>query len=159
MFHFETNWIFAASAERLWQELVDLPNWPTWLADFRSVQVIESPVGAGSGIDSEMNVGTRYAITYRGSLPYSFRFVLEATSFEAPHRIELRSTGDLIGMGTWQIARTAEGCTATYIWQVTVANLFFQRLMVVPWLRSLAEQNHHRTMDRAYTALKRRLQG
>jgi uncharacterized protein YndB with AHSA1/START domain len=150
MYHFVTNWYFQAPIERVWKEIEDTSNISEWLTDFRKV----SP----RNVQTEEHRPVDIDVEYRGDLPYTFRFRLRVVKVEPPHLLELEATGNLIGRGKWVLQTQDQGTAATYFWDVTVANPFFALFVKLPWFKAITERNHNATMDRAYQALKQRLQ-
>ena len=149
MYHFITKWYFNAPIESVWQEIEDTSNISGWLTDFRKVSPCNS-TNDRSSVDID--------VEYRGDLPYTFRFNLRVVKVAPPHLLELEATGNLIGRGKWVLETQGKGTSATYFWDVTVANPFFALFVKLPLFKAITEQNHNATMDRAYQALKQKLQ-
>ena len=150
MYHFITKWYFNAPIDLVWQEIEDTSNISRWLTDFRKV----SPRNVSTKDQRTVDID----VEYRGDLPYTFRFNLRVVKVEPPHLLELEATGNLIGRGKWILETQGQGTAATYFWDVTVANPFFALFVKLPLFKAITEKNHNATMDRAYQALKQKLQ-
>ncbi len=143
-YHFKTEWHFRAPLERVWNVVLDIQNYPPWWKNFRRVRLVR-----GDG----KSVGSVIACEVRGSLPYSLNYRLEV--LEATHlkHILLRSTGDLVGTGSWEFSEPAPGASqAVYYWDVATTNPILN--LVAPLARGALARNHERVMANGYDALR-----
>jgi len=149
-YHFVTKWFFKAPIERVWEEIVDISSWPSWWASWKkAVYQGASPLQLGSVIDHEV----------RGALPYCVRFRAVVTRFQPPHRLEIASSGDLVGTGSLILDPQDHGTTLTYYWDVGLSNPLLNFLDKLPFTRALLEKNHDYVMDDGYRGLKKRIEG
>ena len=147
-YRFVTQWFFDVPIEQVWEAIADSERWSEWIQDFRHVAVrLLEPSGEKV-----------FDIEYRGDLPYSFRFTLTPTCVEAPHRMELDASGQLVGTGCWTLVTKEEGTVVTYVWDVGVTNPIFSLLARLPFIKALTENNHNATMARAEQALRQQLE-
>jgi uncharacterized protein YndB with AHSA1/START domain len=149
-YHFVTNWYFRAPIDRVWATLTDVKAWPAWWpswkrAEFRGPELLSQP---GSIVDNEV----------KGSLPYSLRFTTEVTLIQPPERLEIRSSGDLVGSGSWVLERRDDGTAVTYTWDVGTANPVFNVLGKLSFVRAMIEKNHDFVMDEGFRGLKQRVE-
>jgi Polyketide cyclase / dehydrase and lipid transport len=150
IYHFVTHWSFEAPIDRVWAEIIDGTTWPEWLQDFRKVTPRQT--------NAQAEIGAIVDIEYRGDLPYTFRFSTEIIELNSPHLLTLKAFGDLIGQGKWQLEDQGNYTIVTYYWDVSASNPIFDLFMKLPFARRLSEQNHNKTMERAFQSLKTRLQ-
>ncbi|PZD72858.1 hypothetical protein C1752_03372 [Acaryochloris thomasi RCC1774] len=146
-YRFVTQWFFHAPIEQVWERIIDSEHWYQWIQDFRGVTVKTHPVSSEKVFE----------INYRGDLPYSFNFTLMPILIDAPHRMELKASGELEGTGCWILVEEDDGTAVTYIWNVGVSNPMFSLLTRLPWVKALTENNHNATMARAEVALRQLL--
>ncbi|HWF35360.1 MAG TPA: hypothetical protein VG295_08300, partial [Solirubrobacteraceae bacterium] len=75
----------------------------------------------------ELGIGELDRFTWRSLLPYSLAFDLRVTRVVRPYLLEGRATGELDGVGTWQLYE-GQGTAVVYDWRVRTAkpwmNLF-----------------------------------
>jgi len=149
-YHFVTKWFFQAPIERVWEEIVDVPSWPSWWACWEKATFHGSapPLKLGSVIDHEV----------RGHLPYCVRFRAVVTLFQHPHRLEIASSGDLVGTGSLILAPQEQGTAVTYSWDVDISNPLLNLFGTLPFVRTLLEKNHDYVMDQGYRGLKGRIE-
>ena len=150
MYHFVTRWFFDVPLEKLWQEVQEVEAWPEWFRSFKYVKIRdpEPVLRLGSVVDCEV----------KGFLPYTLRFQIEVTSFEPPHIMEVAASGDLIGGGKWVLEDREGGTSATYYWDVATTNPILNLLSRLPFAKALVERNHDYVMNKAYLALKPRVE-
>jgi uncharacterized protein YndB with AHSA1/START domain len=148
--HFVTNWFFRAPVERVWEEIVDIPSWPSWWASWRKAAFhgSASPLQLGSVIDHEV----------RGDLPYSLRFRTVVTRFEPPQLLEIESSGDMVGTGRLVLEPRDHGTAVTYNWDVGLSNPLLNLLGKLSFTRAMLEKNHDYVMDEGYRGLKKRVE-
>lgn len=150
-YHLVTNWHFNAPIERVWEDLVQVGEWPTWWSCWRKAQYRggEAQSKVGSIIDNEV----------KGTLPYSLRFTTEVTLIQAPHLLETKSTGDTVGSGKIVLEEAEGGTDVTYYWDVATANPVFNVMGKFSFVRKMIEQNHEFVMEAGYRGLKSRVEG
>jgi len=76
IYHFTTQWHFAAPVDRTWFVVLDIERYPGWWKNFRRVKVVK-----GDG----RSVGSVVECVVRGSLPYSLTYALEVLEAERPY--------------------------------------------------------------------------
>jgi len=150
-YHFVTKWFFHASIERVWEEIVDIPSWPSWWVGWKKTVFHGSapPLQLGSVIDHEV----------RGALPYRVCFRTVVTLFQPPHRLEIASSGDLVGTGSLILDQQGHGTAVTYFWDVGLSNPLLNFLGKLSFTRILLNKNHDYVMDEGYRGLKKRIEG
>jgi Polyketide cyclase / dehydrase and lipid transport len=149
VYHFVTHWFFEATIDRVWAEIIDGTTWPEWLQDFRKVTPRDP--------NAQAEIGAIVDIEYRGDLPYTFRFSTEIIELHPPCLLTIEAFGDLTGQGKWQLEAQENNTIVTYYWDVSASSPIFDLFMKLPFARRLSEQNHDKTMERAFHALKTRL--
>jgi len=149
-YHFVTTWFFHSPIERVWEEIVDIPSWPSWWTSWKKATFHGSvpPLQLGSVIDHEV----------RGRLPYCVRFRTVVTVFQPPHRLEIMSSGDLAGTGTLVLDPRDHGTGVTYCWDVGLSNPLLNLLGKLSFTRALLEKNHNYVMDEGYRGLTARIE-
>jgi hypothetical protein len=148
-FHFETNWLFPAPINRVWQEIVAVPDWPDWWRGWRQATLAGSPTAVTPGVTIHHAV--------RGFLPYTLCFTTEIVEMQPPQRLTLQATGALVGQGCWQLHQNGQGTAVTFTWDVAAGNPWLDRLGALPFTRRLLEANHNTVMKRGYAGLRNRL--
>ena len=150
LYHFVTKWVFHAPVERVWEEIVDVPSWPSWWTSWRKVVFHGSapPLQLGSVIDHEV----------RGRLPYRVKLRTIVTLFQPSHRLEIASSGDLVGTGVLILDPQDQGTAVTYSWDVGLSNPLLNLLGKLSFTRALLEKNHDYVMDEGYCGLKARVE-
>jgi uncharacterized membrane protein len=88
-----TEWHVDAPADRVWDALLRVREWPTWWKGFRSVDVLED--------GEESGVGMQVRQRWRSLLPYTLMLELEILRVEQRRLLEGRSSGDMEGTCTW----------------------------------------------------------
>lgn len=116
---FLTTWLLDAEREDVWDALWDSERWPEW---WRGVtEAVETDPGTPCGI------GRRGSYEWRGRIPYPVRFSVVTTAIERPWLLEGEASGDLAGIGRWEIHERDGLSVVTYAWTVAVAK---------PWMRA-----------------------
>jgi uncharacterized protein YndB with AHSA1/START domain len=149
-FRFLTRWQFAAPIDRVWVAITDVARYPEWWPGVREATVL--------GPDRAIQVGQVTQLAVRGSLPYTLHFRTEVVDLAAPERLVVRSTGDLIGRGEWNLTPVEGGTVATYLWEVTLQKPGFGLFSRLPGVRRLLESNHERVMAQGSVNLSRLLE-
>jgi hypothetical protein len=90
-------------------------------------------------------VGSVREYTWRSRLPYNLTFVLETTRIEPQRMIEGRASGELEGVGVWQLGPAAGATHVRYDWQVRTTKRWMQWL--APVARPLFAWNHDVVME------------
>lgn len=136
-YHFVTIWQIDAPLNQVWEALIHSEQWPSW---WKAVeQVVELEPGQPNGIDNIR----RY--TWKTPLSYKLTFTTRTTCAEAPIRIEGIASGDVEGMGIWQLSPTEQGTAVRYTWQVETTQPWMNALAKL--IRPLMEWNHHQVMQ------------
>jgi uncharacterized protein YndB with AHSA1/START domain len=108
-YEFLTTWCTDAPIEDVFDLLKDSAGYPRWWKSVVSVDRLEDGDAAG--------VGARDRFTWRSVLPYSLAFDLRVTRVKRPYLISADATGELEGVGTWQLYE-GDGVAIVYDWRV-----------------------------------------
>lgn len=147
MYRFETRWSFDATRDEVWAVIGNICGYPAIWSDFKRVQV---RVGDGRSVGSIIEAETR------GKLPYSLNYALEVMESREPEHILLKSTGDLIGTGRWELkAAAAHATDVTYYWDVATTRPILN--LVAPLARGFLARNHDQVMARGLAAFSAQL--
>ena len=136
-YHFVTLWRVHAPADRVWEAIVAVEQWPRWWPNVVHVAPLEPADADG--------VGGLFRIHWTTRLPYSLAFDFTTTRAERPTRLEGTASGELEGEGRWRFTE-AEGSTLVrYDWIVRT-NKWWMNLLA-PVARPLFAWNHDQVMS------------
>ena len=144
-YSFLTIWQFDAPIGRVWDVIIDAARYPEWWKYVASVEAI-SP-------GDERGVGLMQRTRWTTALPYGFIVDMRVVRSDPPHLLELLATGDLEGVGRWELSEDAGGTTVRYTWQVRTTRLWMN--MVAPFIRRAALWNHDVMMTEGGESLAR----
>jgi hypothetical protein len=146
-YSFATKWTFNFPIHEVWQVIGDICRYPEIWSDFRRVKV---RVGDGRAVGSIIDAETR------GRLPYSLNYTLEVVESDEPHHVLLKSTGDLVGTGRWELRENGPTETrVTYYWKVATTNPILN--LLAPLFKGALARNHDEVMARGYDAFSNEL--
>ena len=144
MLRLRSTWRLPAPAERVWEVLERVEDWPRWWPGMDAATVVREGGTA--------TVGERVHLVVRSPIGYRLRFGVEIVAAEPPRRATARVVGDLVGTGEWRVEPAAAGCAATIRWHVVpVRPAMRTALRVLAWPLVWA---HGRVMQRGETALR-----
>lgn len=143
---FTTRWRVGASIQRVFDQIVDVDAWPEW---WRGVIRVDTLAAASGG------VGARHRFVFRSRLPYSVTFDILVTEVEQPWLLAGVATGELEGVGRWELAPDGDATLVTYVWNVRTTRWWMN--LVGPIARPLFEANHDQMMTWGLDGLGRRL--
>lgn len=144
---FITSWLFRAPIERVFAELEDVEQWPSWWPGVLAVEVL-TPGARGK-------LGMRTCNTWKSVLPYKLTFEAELVRYEPPHLMEVAARGELVGRGRWELTTERDRTRAVYHWQVATTRAWMN--LLAPIARPLFKWNHDLVMAAGGAALARRL--
>ncbi len=134
-FFFVTLWRLEAPIARVWEAIHASERYPDWWPNVLSVSVLEA--GDASGL------GRVERSVWKTELPYSFTFETRVTRIEKPRVIELAASGELEGIGRWELAEARE-TVVTYTWAVRTNKPWMN--LVAPLARPFFVWNHKAVM-------------
>jgi uncharacterized protein YndB with AHSA1/START domain len=108
-YEFLTTWCTDAPIQDVFDLLHDSAGYPRWWKGVVSVDRMEQ--------GDEMGVGALDHFTWRSVLPYSLGFDLRVTRVKRPYLIAGHASGELEGVGTWQLYE-GDGVAIVYDWRV-----------------------------------------
>jgi hypothetical protein len=132
----------------VWNELDSPEDWPVWWRGVERVELLRPRTDS-------LGHGALRRYTWRSRLPYRLTFTMETTLVERYSRIEGRATGELEGIGRWQLSHAAGITHVQYDWHVEVKKQWMRWL--APMARPLFKWNHDVVMEWGRQGLLRRL--
>ena len=133
---FTTLWLVEAPIEPVWDAIFNSDSWPSWWPYVARVDDLQSGDARGLG------AVRRYTWTTR--LPYRLVFESTVTHVEAPHLLEARVRGQLVGSGRWSLTSTDTGTLVRYDWNVRTGVTWMNALAFIA--RPLFAWNHDAVM-------------
>ena len=146
-YEFVSLWRIPAPIEAVWEAIFHSERWTTWWSGLE--RVVELERGDANCI------GCVRRFTWRGWLPYTLVVDMRVTRVEPPVTLESLATGELEGVGTWQLAGEDAGTVARYTWNVRTTKPWMNAL--APVARPLFQWNHDAVMRGGEQGLKRLL--
>lgn len=144
-YHFISHWRVRGTAKGVFsvlQDPCDLPRW--WPSVYHSVTETD-----------QKQDDTTYEMATTGWLPYALTWELHPIEKDVPYRIELESTGDLVGPGIWQIENDGQMVDVTYDWDIRAEKPLLRWLS--PIARPIFKLNHQWAMEKGEESLQREL--
>ncbi|QOR37757.1 polyketide cyclase [Billgrantia diversa] len=146
-FEFDTAWDLDAPIEAVFDALTDSLHWPDWWPGLEDVREIEA--------GDEHGIGRTQCFVWKSRLGYYLRFHIRITRVRSPWLIEGKASGDVAGIGSWQLHEQQKGTRIRYLWQVRTARPWMGLLARVA--RPLVVWNHHVMMREGRAGLARHL--
>jgi uncharacterized protein YndB with AHSA1/START domain len=144
---FITVWRFRASIDAVWEALSRPEEWPSWWRGVESVDLVD-PGGADG-------LGSVRRFTWKSRLPYRLVLEMQNTQVERPHRLEGRATGELEGVGRWDLRQEGEWTTVQYEWRVRTTKAWMN--LLAPLAKPFFVWNHDVIMAWGGEGLAQRL--
>jgi uncharacterized protein YndB with AHSA1/START domain len=135
-YHFLTTQELQAPIEQVWDALRDFARYPTWQTQIVQAQLLES--GGQDG------VGDKIRLTVKGRLPFALTFDITVTQADPPRTLEVRSLGELEGVGRFTLSQHEATTTARYTWDVRTTKRWMN--LLAPLARPFFERNHNGVM-------------
>ncbi len=146
-FQLVSEWHLAAAPEDVWEVLGEAESWPQWWPDIRRVQRLRP--------GAENDEGAVRRTWWTSHLPYGFVIDFTTRAAERPHLLVLEASGDLVGMGRWEIDAIPFGTRVRYVWQVLPHKAWMRRM--APFLAPVFAWNHHAVMRDGAVGMARHL--
>lgn len=146
-FHLVSEWYLAAPPGAVWAVLDAPEAWPQWWPEIQRVQAL-----ASGGSDRE---GAIHRTWWTSRLPYGFVMDFTTRAVEKPQLLVVEATGDLVGIGRWELAAVPVGTRVRYTWQVFPHKAWMR--WSAPLLAPLFAWNHHAVMRDGAAGMARRL--
>ncbi|MCE9665514.1 SRPBCC family protein [Halomonas sp. M5N1S17] len=146
-FDFDTTWHIEAPIGEVFNALTDSLHWPDWWPGLIDVQ----PLVAGN----EYGIGRTQHFVWKSRLGYHLRFDIRITRVFEPCLIEGMASGDVAGLGSWQLHEENLGTRVRYLWQVRTVRPWMGLLARVA--RPLVVWNHQAMMREGHAGLIRHL--
>jgi hypothetical protein len=126
-------WRIPAPLIGVWEAFLEFDRWPEWWRGLEEVVLLRPARGP-------YGVGAVRRCVWRSRLPYRLECEVEVTDVEPMRRIEVRSRGELEGIGRWSFWSEGEAGVVRYDWIVCTRKRWMNRL--APIARPLFEWNH-----------------
>lgn len=140
-FNLGSEWRIAASPDMVFA-LLDKPlEWPSWWSYLHSVESLQG----------ERN----FRFTWKTRLPYRLRMDVRTVAEERPRLLLGEASGDVYGIGRWELDAVPFGTRVRYFWQVNLDKSWMRWL--APLLAPVFAWNHHAVMRAGAEGMARRL--
>lgn len=147
VYSFETDWVFNAPLQQVWDAIYLSEDWPKWWKGVLSVEEIVK--------GDERGIGSVRVYKMRSPMLYTLSFHMELTD-----RIELRllkgnASGELQGTGAWYFEEHDGLTHVHYEWKVSTNKAWMNYLAFL--LKPLFEYNHDILMRWGAESLAKKL--
>src|SRR5919109_87686 len=139
---FVDQWEVEAPPEPVFEALADARTYPQWW----------QPVYIDAEADGPPEVGRRSRQHFKGRLPYELNTESTVVALDAPRRIEVEVTGDLLGHGVWTLTPKNGRTHVRFDWQVRADRALLR--VLTPLLRPAFRWNHNWAIARAIEGLE-----
>ena len=146
-FQLVSHWHIAAPIERVWEALKETQEWPVWWRYVKSVQEIDA--GNADGL------GAVRHIAWSSRLPYGVAFDVTVTEMTRPRRMQGRASGQLEGVGTWELTPEGDTTRVRYIWCVDLGTRWMR--LLAPLAAPVFRWNHDGVMRAGAQGLAKHL--
>jgi uncharacterized protein YndB with AHSA1/START domain len=146
-FQLVSEWYLAAPPEAVWAVLREAESRPQWWRGMRRVQLLIT------GGDNDEGAVRRTWWTSR--LPYGVVIDFTTRAAEKPQLLVVEASGDLVGMGRWELAAIPVGTRVRYVLQVLPTKAWMRWL--APLLAPVFVWNHHAMMRDGAIGMAQRL--
>lgn len=147
-FHLVSEWHLATPPEAVWAVLDSPELWPQWWPEISRIETLKT-----GGHNDEGAVRRTW---WTSRLPYGFVIDFTTRAAEKPKLLVVDASGDLIGMGRWELTAISAGTCVRYTWQVFPHKTWMR--VLAPILAPLFSWNHHAVMRNGAIGMARQLE-
>jgi len=147
-YEIESRWQVLGRIDDVYAVLTDAEALPRWWPEAYSRVIVAADGG-------EDGVGRVTDITTRGILPYDVTWRVEVLETRRPELIRVKASGDVIGLGTWQLRGDDGAVHLSYLWRVRVGKPWMQKFEFL--LKPVFAANHNWVMRRGELGLRAEL--
>lgn len=144
-YHFVSIWHIKAPKEKVWQAIFRYQNWPKWWKAVESAQLITH-----SG--NKEGIGSQIALVFKGALPYRLKFTTTVSKIHHFDYLEGASSGELAGVGRWELVEDGEVTIVHYYWDVQLNKVWLR--IISPLIRPILVWNHNIVMREGEKGLR-----
>ncbi len=144
-YEFVTEWTVEGTLGEVNSVLKDVEAFPRWWRPVYLSSRITDP-GEPDG------VGRQVEFLTRGFLPYVLRWQLRVIESREPYGFTFCASGDLIGVGAWELRPDGSGVKLRLDWKVRVHKAVVKMLSFL--LRPLISKNHAWAMAKGQRGLQ-----
>lgn len=138
-YHFLSTYRFWGDLERVWATIAAVESWPQWWSWLRRVDVLRAPTR-----DDGLGAVCRH--TMRTPSGYGFVFETECVTVERLRRVDVVSSGDIVGRGRLAVEpRDTDEFDLRFAWLVETPKRWMT--LLAPIARPLFTWNHALLMD------------
>ncbi len=142
-YSFITSWILEAPIDKVWYAIFHSEDWSKWWESVSDVSELRK--------GDESGVGSIRRYRWKTPIGYSLIFDMETTKAEPPFCLEGRATGELNGIGKWNLSADYTRTNVSYTWDVCTTKTWMNCL--APVARPVFRWNHDRVMSKGYSGL------
>lgn len=146
-YEFTTLWQIKAPLQAVWEEIRQPEHWPQWWPSVQSVVELEP--------GDENGLGGLWRYVWKGALPYRLTVDMRVTRTEPPVLLEGAASGDLHGVGRWQLSGDDTATTVRFDWRVSGPRPWMR--VVAPVTRPVFRWNHNHVMEHGRLGLVKRI--
>lgn len=138
-YHFLSEYRVAGDVDRVWAALEDVPSWPQWWSWVKKVELVRAAT-------DDTGLGAIYRYSVRTPTGYGFVYQTENVAVEPRRRIDVLSSGEIVGRGRLAIEPRADGdIDLWFAWLVETPKRWMTAL--APIARPVFTWNHDHMMD------------
>jgi len=144
-YSFDETWYVDAPPDTVWPVITDVPGYPAWWPQFRTVTRLNDLDGPGA----------RASVLVKSTLPYLMRFELELVRQEPSVFSEVRCRGDLSGWMRWDLASAGNSTRLRFRETVQTGKTLLN--VLAPLLKPAFAWNHRTMMAEGERGLRQLL--
>lgn len=141
-YRFVTDIAIRAAIDQVYGAITDPEQWLNRWPD--AIAVKRLAIGDADGL------GASFDATVRAPMGYHLSAVITTVGVDRPHELQMLSTGDLEGQGTWLLGQQDDTTHAVFTWAVTPTPTWMS--MLTPVLRPAFARGHHTVVRHAAEA-------
>jgi hypothetical protein len=146
-YHFITEWIFRAPAERIWALVKEPESMVEWWPEIKQVKIRRA--------NKDIAEGDIINVVLKGFL-FKLQITLEVIGIKPKKELHLKSYGDLEGRGLLTLNEQGDFTKVRYSWEVNTIGWWINLLGLL--FKPLLIWSHNKAMDSGYHALKSRIE-
>jgi Polyketide cyclase / dehydrase and lipid transport len=139
-YHFVSEYALRGQRQAVWDALTDVEGAPRWWKGLERVEIVRPPTGTDG-------IGAIYRSHVRAPSGYGFEYSTEITDVYPLRRIDLLSSGELVGRGRFLLSQDSTGVLhLAFAWLVETPKRWMT--LLAPVARPVFTWNHDQLMTR-----------